>query len=213
VVALATVADLEARLGRALTDAEAPRADALLADASSKVRGFTHQVFDQVLGDEVVLRPVGTVLRLPQRPVLDVTAVVALGCADLPEVALTGWCWDGADKVDVAARRPVDAGVTDWWWQRCGNPDTYRVTYDHGYAVAPPDVVAVVCAMVNRTLTSPTMVEGLTSERIGQYGYQFAQFSGGQSPGPNVRLSEADKQDLIDAGYRRRSTTVQTSAR
>ena len=75
----------------------------------------------------------------------------------------------------------------------------------------PPDVVAVVCAVVNRTLLSPTMVEGLAAERVGQYGYQFGQFPGGQSPGVAVRLTAADKQMLVDGGWRRRSVTVRVS--
>lgn len=213
---LATQGDLAARLGRPLTSSESTRAAALLADASALVRGYTRQTFDLVTADEVVLRPVGTVLRLPQRPVVDVTAVVALGCADVAEITLTAWCWDGSDKVDIDGARALDPAVADVW-QRCCGPNTYKVTNDHGYAATPADVVAVVTAMVLRTLTAPTMVAGLTGtrEQIGQYstGYQFGQFAGGLSPGASVTITDADKAVLDSAGYRRRSTTVQTSAR
>lgn len=209
--ALATAADLEARLGRALTDAEAPRAEALLADASALVRAFTRQRFDLVTGDQVVLRPVGTLLRLPQRPVLAVTAVVAIGGQpSLPDVPLSGWVWDGSDLLNIHALDAVVVNLPEWWYES-GGPNTYRVTYNHGYATIPAEVVAVVCAMVNRTLTAPSLVEGLVQENIGQYGYQLQQGSGG-SVGPTVRLTAADKQALIDAGHRRRSTTVAVTA-
>jgi hypothetical protein len=61
--------------------------------------------------------------------------------------------------------------------------------------------------MVNRILTAPTMAEGMASERAGPFAYQMGQGSG--SPGPAVRLTQQDKDDLADAGYRRRSGTIQ----
>src|SRR5690606_36466189 len=101
---LATVEDLEARLGRELTSEEAARANALLADASALIRGWTRQDFTLTLGDVITLRPVGTVVRLPQRPVQAVTAVVAVGGSEaIPDVPLPvgSWTWDGIDKVDI----------------------------------------------------------------------------------------------------------------
>lgn len=206
---LASIADLEDRLGRELTDAEARRAPALLRDASALVRSYCRQGFDLVEDDSVTLRPIGDRLKLPQRPVVAVTSVSVVGGRDdAPDMALGGWLWDGLDEVQVGA---VGWGLAIQWdlefysgWE----PGTYKVVYDHGYATTPDDVVAVVCGMVNRVLTSPTMVEGLTSERIGQYGYQFAQFPGGQSPGAAVRLTQSDKDALADAGYRRRTGVI-----
>jgi hypothetical protein len=209
---LASPADLVARLGRDLTSIEAARADALLADASALVRGYTRQTFDPVEDDVVVLRPVGTLLRLPRQPVTAVTAVAAIG--EEPEVPLSGWQWDGSDLVDIGGLGSIIVNLPDWWYDTPGGPNTYRVTYSHGYEETPPDVVAVVAAMVLRTLTAPSMVEGLVSsqEQIGQYshGYQLQQTTG--SAGPSVRLTQADKQALDDAGYRRRATTVAVTA-
>lgn len=210
--ALAAVTDLEARLGRPLTDTEAARAQTLLGDASALVRRYTRQDFDLTEGDEVVLRPVGTVLRLPQRPVLSVTSVAALsGRDDIADIPLPGWTWDGIDKIDIAGINAATfISLPEWWWDwDSGAPNTYRVVYDHGYPTTPDDIVAVVAGMANRVLLAPSMVEGLTSERIGQYGYQFAQFPGGQSPGATVRLAQADKDALIDAGYKRTAGTIQ----
>lgn len=205
---LATPDDLAARLGRGLSAEEMTRATALIADASALVRAYTRQEFDHVADDEVVLRPVGTVLRLPQRPVTAVTRVVALGGGVIPDLTLPAgsWTWDGADKVDVW---PPD---TDVWlalperWSDVGWPvDAYRVTYSHGYAQVPADVVAVVCGMALRVLLSPSMVEGLVSERIGAYVYQMQQGAG--TSGAVARMTDADRRVL--ARYRRSVSTVQ----
>jgi len=207
---LATISDLENRLGRSLTAEETARAAALLADASAMIRGYTRQDFDQVVDDQVVLRPVGTVLRLPQRPVTAVSQVVALGGGVIPDLTLPAglWTWDGVDQVDIW---PPE---TDLWlslparWADVGWPvDTYRVTYSHGYATVPQDVVAVACAMVLRVLVAPSLVEGMVSERIGSYFYQLQQGSG--SAGPGVRLTNADRDAL--ARYRRTATTIQVA--
>ncbi|SFD14373.1 hypothetical protein [Streptomyces aidingensis] len=211
--ALATQADLEARLGRPLTAEEQARAGALLAGASARVRAYTRQEFDLVHGDVVVLRPVGTVVRLPQRPVLAVSSVVALGGAEtIPDITLPGgaWTWDGADKVDIW---PPDQGwllsLPESWSSGWGGVDSYRVTYDHGYATIPEQVVEAVCAMVLRSLLSPSLAPGMVSERIGNYSYQMQQ--GGGAAGATVSMTEDDRDLLRD--FRVRATTIQTRAR
>lgn len=205
---LATVADLEDRVGT-LTAAQRGRADALLRDASAKVRAYTKQTFDRVLNDVVVLRPVGAFLRLPQRPVTAVDQVVALGgtAGDLT-LPVGSWQWDGIDLIKLW---PLSAatfvGSPAAWGEGCG-PDTYRVTYDHGYAVSPDDVVSACCSMVGRTLLSPTMVENLRTETIGSYSYGLG---GDGAVGASVRMTDADREELKH--YRRTAGTVQLRAR
>lgn len=204
--ALATQADVEARIGT-LTAAQAARVDALLADASAKVRAFCRQTFDVVASDQVVLSPVGAVIRLPQRPITAVTSVALIdGTTDIP---LTGWAWDGAELLDLTYATTV-AGSTTTPVQ---NTNTYRVTYSHGSASSLALEVAKgkVCELVARTITAPSVVDGMVSETIGQYGYTLQQSGGSQ--GTAVRLTQADKQDLIDLGLRRQSGSVLTRAR
>ena len=202
--ALATQADIEARIGT-LTAPQAARVAALLDDASAKVRRFCRQEFSAVASDVVVLAPIGTVIRLPQRPITAVTAVALIdGTTDIP---LTGWAWDGAEFLDLAHATTVAGTTTPA--TPVQNTNTYRVTYSHGGPV-PDDVKAIVCAMVARTVTAPTIVDGMVSETIGQYGYTLQQ--GGGSQGTAVRLTAGDKQDLIDGGWRRQSATVSVRA-
>ncbi|MBB4935652.1 hypothetical protein F4561_006561 [Lipingzhangella halophila] len=200
---LATQDDLAALLGRNLTDDEEARADGLLKGASARVRAYTRRVFTPVEGDEITLRPVGTVVRLPQRPVTEVTSVYALASDGTPDVELSGWVFDGVDKIDIAPACPAEPTTAPLWW--C-HPDAYRVTYSHGDAEVPDVVVDVVASMVLRTLLAPTQTPGMVSERVGIYNYQLQQ-SGG-SPGASVRMLQEDRDALDDAGYRRRVGTI-----
>lgn len=207
---LATPQDLADLLGRDLTDTELARAGALLRAASAKIRAYTGQDFDLVEDDEIVLRPVGVHLRLPQRPVTAVTSVTVVGGAGLPDVLLPSglWQWDGVDVVELF---PLDADVwlslpTDWTMYGQYGPDTYKVKYTHGYATTPDDVVAVCCDMVLRTLTSPTTAAGLVQETIGSYSYQYGQGPGAQSPGAGVKMTDDDRDAL--KRYRRTASTV-----
>ncbi|MFP3990655.1 hypothetical protein U9R90_24960 [Streptomyces sp. E11-3] len=200
---LATVTDLENRLGRSLTADEAARAPALLADASALVREFTGQQLEAVAGDVIVLRPVGSLLRLPQRPVTAVTLVEAIAPDGTSTAVLSGWSWDGRDKVDLTYTT-YSVDFTSPAWRDRMAPDTYQVTYDHGYAVARPIVVATVCAMVLRTLLSPSMTAGMVAERIGAYNYQLQQGAG--AAGATVTMTKADEKALARYGPRRFGT-------
>ncbi|WP_432159062.1 hypothetical protein, partial [Streptomyces sp. bgisy153] len=198
---LATTTDLEDRLGRALTTEETARAPALLKDASAKVRDFTGQTFTAVTGDTIVLRPVGVMLRLPQRPVTAVTSVAAVGPDGSTVGALSGWTWDGRDKVSLASAQRAGSWPVNW---HDPLPDTYQVIYDHGKDPAPDGVVATVCAMVLRTLLAPSLTQGMIGERIGQYNYQLQQSTG--SPGATVVMTPDDEKALRRYGPRRAGT-------
>lgn len=201
--ALASAADLEARLGRDLSAAEAARAEALLGDASALVRSYTRQTFTLVEDDAAVLRAQGGEVRLPQRPVTDVATVVAVGgSVAVPDVTISDWVWDGLDLIRVGDGSCVINLPEVWWDDEDGYPGTYRVTYSHGYASAPADVVRVVCGIVLRTLTAPTMAGGVTSETVGPYSYRLDQ----PGTGLSVSLTQADKTDLD--GYRTKVSQI-----
>lgn len=202
---LAQVSDLEASLGRALTATEATRAVAYLARASALIRRYTGQVFDQVDDDVVILRPVGAYLVLPQTPVTAVTEVRGILRDGTVGDPLSGWTWDGLDRIDITT-----GGLFGWigdpWWPWTSGPEAFRVVYDHGGAPIPDDVIGVCCDMVLRPLLSPSQVEGFNTERIGQYSYGFQQ-GGGGSPGVSLRLSEGDKDAL--SHYRQKAGSAQ----
>lgn len=199
---LATATDLEVRLGRVLTEAEAARADALLQDASALVRSYTRLDFAPPTSETVVLRASAGVVRLPKTPVTAVSEVKLVGVSGLPDITLAGWTWDGIDVVDVSGLERVIVNLPEAANELSGLPPTYRITYTHGYATVPADVVAVVCGMTLRTLTAPTMSGGVTSETIGSYSYRMAD----SGTGTAVTLTPSDR--MVLDRYRIRTGTV-----
>ena len=199
--ALAALTDLAARLGRPLLAAEADRATFLLDDASAMVRSYTGQTFAQVDNDTIVVRAQQGEIRLPQRPVRDVTAVIAVGAGGAPDLPVVGWQWDGLDIIRTCQESPV-LNLPERWYEEdvAAYPGTYRVTYSHGGPV-PPDVVAVVARMVLRTLTAPTMAGGVTGETLGPYSYR----TDGSGVGTGVVMTDDDRKMLALAGYRRKA--------
>ncbi len=136
----ATAADL--RIGRPLTEAEEEQANRLLADASHLIRMTAgYQQITRVDHDTVTLRGSGTaVLKLPQRPVRDVTAVAGL--------TSTWWKWDGGDLLTRYDGCTWDGPVT--------------VTYSHGFDtddIAYQVAVSVACDAVKRVLLNPELVK------------------------------------------------------
>lgn len=207
---LATTADLVAELGRALTADEAAKAPGLLASASARIRAYCKREFTTVLNDVVVLRPVGALLRLPNTPVTAVDQVEMIGTAGTADrvMAAAEWAFDGVDTIELwpASYRQ------DWPTVSGTYANAYRVTYDHGAGVVPEFIVSKAVEVVLRHLITPSPVAGLVQERIGNYSYQYGQQAGSASPGAAVRLTEADRKDLREAGYRRTASTVQARA-
>lgn len=195
---LASLPDLSDRLGRPLTAAEETRAQALLIDASAKVRSFTKQDFTRTDDETVVVRAQQGEIRLSKRPVIDVTSVVAIGAGGAPDVPVVGWQWDGLDIIRAITDSPVINLPEDWYDDVEAYPGTYRVTYSHGNAKVPDVVVGIVARMVLRTLTAPSLAGGVTGETIGPYSYR----TDGSGVGTAVLMTDEDRQELKDAGFR-----------
>ena len=167
---LATTDDLEAVLGRTLTDTEATRAAALLVQASAVVRRASSQDFTQA---ETVIRSHvrDAFVVLPQRPVNGVSSVQDIDGNDV-------WFqWDGLDRIIVDPSRAINEFELN---TLAYPPPTIDVTYDHGFAATdddppvstiPADVVAVVCQIVLRTLGQDPTASGMQQESIAGYSY------------------------------------------
>lgn len=159
---LATTDDLEARLGRDLTTAEAARAAGVLADVSASIRSYCGQLFDEAESTQRLRVRRGRV-RLPQRPVTEVESVVDKAAVAVP------FTWDGLDVVLIGAMVADTWAVEPW---RTGL-SVVDVTYTHGYATIPADLVGVACSVALRALgQSPTM-GGITTESIEGYSYSL----------------------------------------
>jgi hypothetical protein len=169
-MALATIAEVEARLGRSLTVAETSKATAYLEDASALFIQRAVQKFEQ--GESSVrLFPRDGVVRLTQRPVIAVTEVKDL---DGNEIDFT---WDRHQSIyDLGSYTPVD------------------VTYEHGSITIPADVVAVVAGMVARTLSiNPDAAAGVQQQTVGPFSQSYASWAvGGQVMMSPVEAKVAD---------------------
>jgi hypothetical protein len=171
--ALASIDDVETRLGRSLSVIEADRAEALLEDASALVVNYTGQKF-VVTTSSNLLRIKGSKVHLAQRPAIEVTEVTDTEGKPLPYV------WDGFQTVRVdCTSAPNQSHVV--------------VTYEHGYEEVPGDVVAVVAGAAARTLSIPTeAASGISQQTVGPFSVSYANWAvGGQ-----VMLSPEEKLTL-----------------
>jgi hypothetical protein len=159
---LITVSDVEVRLGRSLTFAEAAKVEALIEDASALVVNYTGQNFTAGTSTNMLQVRKGSV-KLSQHPVTAVNTVTNIDGDDVP------FSWNGHHTVAV----PSDL---------LANYDYAIVNYDHGYASTPDDVVSVVAGLVVRTFSiAPDAANGITQQTTGPFSVSYAAWAvGGQ---------------------------------
>lgn len=124
--AFATIAELATYTGDTALDGV--RGDLLLEQASAIIRNHCRQTFDLVSDDEVDLRGNNTArLKLPERPVVSVSAVAINGTATTTYRLVR----DTLIRTGPSATQ-FDATVPGGSW---GGPSyTVTVTYTHGFA-------------------------------------------------------------------------------
>lgn len=192
---LATTDDLAERLGITLDD---DRAQAVLDDVSAVVRAYTGQTFDLIEDHTVRLRARNGSVRLPQSPVIEVTAVANV---DGDSIEFT---WDAGSSVEIAGLgSPLNAFEVEPFRNRAPWVD---VTYSHGYNTIPADVKAVVCQMAGRAYGRTADTAGVTQESIAGYSYSVGAAA---AAGPMGMLP--DERRILDA-YRRPIGTIRVAS-
>ena len=162
--ALATIADLEARLGH--TVADATQAQAMLDDVSAAVRSYTGQHFTRTTTYDRLSARNGLV-RLPQRPVVNVESV------HLHTGALVGFTWHTGSETLCVTNATMSCSRTSWVY----------VLYEHGYDEIPADVVAVVCNVSLRALGTDPTGGAVASRSITNYQETFGPVGAAGSTG------------------------------
>ena len=152
---LATIADLEDRYGDIPTDDYA-QAQSALVDASATVRTFTGQTLSPATSTHTVKVKNGYAV-LPQRPVLTVSSVTAVGNA-------VGYTVSG-DRLNVASQVP---NVFSWEPYRSGLTEV-TVTYEHGFDPMDETITSIVCQLALRSLTADVEDSTITDEKLGSY--------------------------------------------
>lgn len=191
--ALATIDDLTDRLGRDVTTLEALRLDRLLTDASAAVRSYTGQQFTE---DETTdrIRVRRSMARLPQRPVTEVDTVKDV---DSNDVTFT---WDGQETLYLDPYWGVAFEFT--FVPRRVPLQLVDVTYTHGYASVPDDIIAVVCSMVGRAFGVSPEMAGTTALSLGDASISYG--AAGAAGGIGMLM---DERAVLDR-YRRIGATA-----
>lgn len=195
---LADLSDIEDRLGRELDEDESTRADALLRDASAVVRAYCRRDFT-ANRETVRIRPRGSKILLPQRPVVEVHMVWAVHSfgPTIYRTPMAFWGWVSGHEISIGDDSMVINGPTISW----DSSDTYaEVDYSYGYETVPDDVRAVIANVAVKALTMPS--GGLVDmETIGPMTVRYA----GVNNGP-LALTEPDRAVL----NRYRSSSART---
>ena len=141
--------------------------------ASDLIRGYTRQTIDLVEGDVEVHDGTGhSRLLLRELPIVEITAV------EVDDDPTTDWY---ATESGVLRRTK---GV--WPWN-----EKVEVTYTHGYAEIPGDIVAVTLQLAGRGVTNP---QGIQREQIGNVSTTY---TGGHVAGGTVGLTKGEM-DILD---------------
>jgi hypothetical protein len=149
--------------------------EALLTRASTRIRRAAGQQISATTST-VRLRVDGGVVTLPGSPVTAVTTVARLAADG--GATITGWQWDGCDRITCVAV--------------CGD---VNVTYTHGFAIIPDELLELVCSIAVRLGASPSgggMEAGVRSEQIDDYSVTYAsdalETASGLIPGEEAAL-------------------------
>ena len=173
---LATVADLNnfSQLALAPTD---PSAAYLLKVASGMIRRYLEQDITQTLNDVELCDPLnGQMVLLKQLPVQSVSLVETSTDGGVTWTTVLPANYTVSKRTGVVAAKPF-TGVD--WGQ---DPESWRVTYSHGYATVPDEINGVCCSIASRFYATPV---GIDMERTGQrqvkYSLESAGFTGAEA--------------------------------
>jgi hypothetical protein len=168
---LATVADLEAYLGRTFDDPTTP--ELAIDIASDIVRSYCGHSITRILNDNIFLDGNGTkTILLPAAPVNGIDLLEIDGellTNDKYKYSKKGWV------------KRTDGGIFP------NNPNIIEVIYNHGYEVIPDAILGVVLSLSARITDGSS---GIKQETIGSYSVTYA------DPAPVLRANE---QAALDA--------------
>lgn len=163
---LATIDAFTDRLGRDLADSERTRAQALLVDASAKIRSFTSQEISlDSSTDRVRVRSRDGRIPLAQAPVVSVATVISVpGGVNVPFYWDGLALWGGWSFPDSNVEGPIG-------WERRRHGMVVDVTYMHGLDPIPDEIVALTCQVAARALGVRPDESGVSQETISGYSY------------------------------------------
>lgn len=153
-MALITVEELEAYMGREFTAAEEAQAEALIDNVSVLIESYTGVTFSLSANEEVRMQADGYgIIEFNAKPITAVAVYDIDGT-----VALDYATWDGLSAVyGLMPNQVVD------------------IVYSHGYSVVPGDIKAVTMGACSRVMYNPS---GLRQETVGAISVTYPGISG-----------------------------------
>jgi hypothetical protein len=179
VAGFATAEDFATHHPGDLSAAETATVTQALDMATGAIQSYTGQTLTLVTDDVVELYSTGeTILLLPERPVVSITAVEEYGAV----IAATGYRFTPKGHLYRIGHR---------WPRWSDENNVVEVTYTHGYATIP-QAVKLVCLNLAETLfTNPGRVQ---SESIGSYSVSYSV----SSVDDVARLLTVEDKSLLD---------------
>lgn len=203
---LVQTTDMEARLGITFTTTEAARAQTLLDMAAGLVRGHTKQHITLVTDDVLVTPGIwGDRLLLPERPVVDVSAVSATFYNGQPYTFPAPTFYVDRDEL---VRYPFPIGLMRHFFTTgngwLGPGYTLSITYTHGFdpdaSVLPYPLLVAQSVALDSAIRAFVNPSGLAQSEVGGILESYP-------PGNGMLLNAEEKWNLNDA-FRRNAGTV-----
>lgn len=188
---LAGVADA-ARLGYTLA---AGSEEFFLARATARIRRAAGQQISSMTSTVRCRVEDGTAV-LPGPPITAVASVTRL--AEDGGAAVTGWRWDGRERVHGITAWPLVSSGFYSYSQACRQADV-DITYTHGLVTIPDELLDLVCSVAVRLGSSGSsdatgMEAGIRSESIDDYSVTYAsdvlETASGLLPGEEASLRD-----------------------
>lgn len=149
-----------------------------LSIASGMVRDYLHQQITAVADDVILVDPIdGSYGLLPELPISDVSLVETSDG--------TTWTTVDPSAYTVSKRLGMIAAKPDTGVQWPSEPESWRVTYSHGFATVPDSIVGVVLGVAARAYATPV---GVDLEHVGGYQVKYQIESAGFSPLEKIAL-------------------------
>jgi hypothetical protein len=178
-------------------DVDEPATARAITEATAAIKNYCHQVIEQVAGDVYTfdVEAGRSKLFLPELPVTAVATVVEDG------ETLT----EGSDEDYQVANHGVLHRVGQDWEE---GVQIVVVTYTHGYATIPDDVVAVCTRAAARAYqaglkaSEDAGVPGIASKSLGDFAVSYASGAGGVGEGvmgaSGSRMLLLSEKDMLD---------------
>lgn len=142
-MAIITVQELAAFMGREFTPSESAQASAVIDVVEAAIESETGVSFTQVVDDSIVIQADGHgMIELNRKPVTAVSSV-----KDVNGVEIESWEFDGLSTIYNLYPSQV-----------------VNLVYSHGFAVVPRDIKGVALGSASRVMYNPS---GLRQETVG----------------------------------------------